>query len=556
METGMTEPLKLGNTFFVFTEKGLFLAPEREYNRIHQLRVKEYTFLKSKYLPEIANRDTERVACIVCQREPSPEESVSPLCRGVHYVICKKCIKRDKTAVDCPHCKEKEDDNKAFQKEILDAMFYFMPHQTLPSLELRPDIEVETVTRLPRETKVILNNVSLSDVLFFKLLSRTVVEITNSISLFRHNSRCLGVFDLTPNRQIRICFDWGCEEMKQAYSNIKTIPRKSIKINTEKIHAAEDGVYFLLKAWDLFDGGDPHFFLESSKRENIGERLHRHEFHEENEAEEAGLSADETGETTGMQRMEKNNAPMWKVKVLRLTGYGLGTLPRLRFRGENEMEKLELWAYKPEEISEILEEENCSIRLGKARKVSIGGHAIRILPKLKIHEESVMGKFSLNATEAGHISEILKEGRNSIWIGRVKTLGIHAYAVEILPKLRLHEENVMEELDLDADKAEQITEVLKEENNSIWVGTVGKVKIVGDAVGILPKLRIHGENVMEEFYLNAYFHEHIYEILEAKDKSVWIGRVRKISLEGYAEEIKNKLDFTEITQDERLAVVE
>ncbi|OIR55734.1 MAG: uncharacterized protein A8A55_3520, partial [Amphiamblys sp. WSBS2006] len=153
----------------------------------------------------------------------------------------------------------------------------------------------------------------------------------------------------------------GCSEegTEQVYSNIRTIPKKSIHIDAGEIHAKEDGVYFLLKARDLFDGCSPHFFLKSSEREPIWEGLPRLESHEENETGEAGLSVDE--------RVERNNTSPWKVKELNLTGYALGILSKLRFHEENEIETLVLDAEKPGEISEILKTENCSIWLGKVR---------------------------------------------------------------------------------------------------------------------------------------------------------------------------------------------
>ncbi|OIR55659.1 MAG: uncharacterized protein A8A55_3595, partial [Amphiamblys sp. WSBS2006] len=62
------------------------------------------------------------------------------------------------------------------------------------------------------------------------------------------------------------------------------------------------------------------------------------------------------------------------------------------------------------------------------------------------------------------VPEIFGMENNSIWVGKVKKLRLNGYAVEILPKLRIHEENVMEELMLSAEGAEHITRILKEES--------------------------------------------------------------------------------------------
>ncbi|OIR56142.1 MAG: uncharacterized protein A8A55_3112, partial [Amphiamblys sp. WSBS2006] len=127
MGTGMAETLKLGNTFFVFTDRNLFLAPEREYKRI-QLREKKYVFLEKRNIPGMIDFGVRRITCIICQEEPSPGDIVSPMCRDVHYVLCRECAKEDETVMECPFCKENERDNNAFQQELIDVVFSRMPH--------------------------------------------------------------------------------------------------------------------------------------------------------------------------------------------------------------------------------------------------------------------------------------------------------------------------------------------------------------------------------------------------------------------------------------------
>ncbi|OIR56335.1 MAG: uncharacterized protein A8A55_2919 [Amphiamblys sp. WSBS2006] len=194
METRATETLKLGNTFFVFTHQSLFLVPPNEYERIQQDE-DGYVCLERKYITGIASRNTERVICIVCHGKAAPEDLVFPLCRQMHFVICEECVedlqeKTNKREIFCPYCKE-EQDKKASQEKILSAVLSLMSHQTLHSLEINPNTEVETVTRLSQETKVFLSNVCVSDALFFNLLSKTVVEITNRITLFAHETTLL-----------------------------------------------------------------------------------------------------------------------------------------------------------------------------------------------------------------------------------------------------------------------------------------------------------------------------------------------------------------------------
>ncbi|OIR55577.1 MAG: uncharacterized protein A8A55_3677, partial [Amphiamblys sp. WSBS2006] len=94
-----------------------------------------------------------------------------------------------------------------------------------------------------------------------------------------------------------------------------------------------------------------------------------------------------------------------------------------------------------------------------------------------------------------------------------------------------------------------ITRILKEENNSIWVGKVKSLSLKGYAIEIFPKLRIHQENVMEELVVLPDCLENIFGMLKMENKSIWVGKVRKVSLTGHAKRIEDKLDFTLMAPD-------
>ncbi|OIR56827.1 MAG: uncharacterized protein A8A55_2421 [Amphiamblys sp. WSBS2006] len=217
------------------------------------------------------------------------------------------------------------------------------------------------------------------------------------------------------------------------------------------------------------------------------------------------------------------------------------------------MEKIVLATSQIENIAEILEPENKNIWawIGKAKKMGLSDYALGILPKLRIHEENEMEGLWLSAEEPEYIAEILEMENNSISLGKVKILELCSHAVETLPKLKFHGEYVMERLGLEALFSEHTAEIPKIENNSIWIGKMKRLELHFYAIEILPKFRIHRENVMEELVLNADSPEHITKILEAKDKSIWIGRVRKVSPIEHAKRIKGKLDFTLITPDDQ-----
>ncbi|OIR56160.1 MAG: uncharacterized protein A8A55_3094 [Amphiamblys sp. WSBS2006] len=275
--------------------------------------------------------------------------------------------------------------------------------------------------------------------------------------------------------------------------------------------------------------------------------------HGENVMEELSLEACHSETLIEILKEENNSIWVGKVRKLKLIDYAVNILPKLRIHEENEMEELCLWTYYPGNITEILKKENNSIWIGKVKKLELGNHAVNILPKLRIHEENEMEELYLCLIGYGyyHTTEILKEEINSIWIGKVRKLKLKDYAVNILPKLRIHEENEMEELVLEAYYPRNIIEIIKKENNSIWIGKVRKINLRNYAVEVLPKLRIHEENLTEELSLSADGTEHLAKILE-ENSSIWIGRVKKLELRDYAVNILPKLRIHEENEMEEL----
>ncbi|OIR57068.1 MAG: uncharacterized protein A8A55_2178 [Amphiamblys sp. WSBS2006] len=471
-------------------------------------------------------------------------------------------------------------DTRTLQEEIIDAVLALMSQKTFLYLEIGPDTEVETVTKLARETHIVLDSVWISDALFFRLMSRTAVEIRNRVTLFDHGNSldcCLGELAPRIDERIRICFDgYTSEEMERVYENIEKIPKNSIQTRTWKISVAENGISVFLKLWAGFDENSPDIFLESSKREHIEEILEAESqmiwigraknlrlyyyavsilpklrIHEENQIEELILDAYDPEHVAEILSMENNSIWVGKVKALMLVYHAVGILHKLRIHRQNEMEELSLRANDPEQITEILKEENNGIWLGKVKNIYLRKYAVEILPKLRIHEENEMDELILDLHWSGQVTEIFKAENNSVWVGKVKK-PIEVYAVGILPRLRFHYENVMGELVLDAYRAEYVTEILGMENSSIWVGKIGRLALTKHAVSILPKFRIHGENEMEELGLTAYCPEHIHEMPLMGSNSIWVGKVKALKLEWYALEILPKLAFHKETEMEVL----
>ncbi|OIR57721.1 MAG: uncharacterized protein A8A55_1508 [Amphiamblys sp. WSBS2006] len=165
-----------------------------------------------------------------------------------------------------------------------------------------------------------------------------------------------------------------------------------------------------------------------------------------------------------------------------------------------------------------------------------------------------MEELCLYAEKEEHVSELILTKNNSIWLGKVKKLELELFAINILPKLKLHGANVMEEFSLSADKEEYVSEAIRAKNSTIWLGKMKKLELNLFAINILPKLKLHKENVMEEFHLSAGEIEHFFEVMFAENNSIWLGSVKRLELESFATIILPKLNFYEENEMEGLPV--
>ncbi|OIR56450.1 MAG: uncharacterized protein A8A55_2802 [Amphiamblys sp. WSBS2006] len=204
------------------------------------------------------------------------------MCREMHFVLCRECLKylkgrTDKKEVVCPYCKKKKSD-KAYQKEILGVLFSFMPHQTLRSPELRPDTKVKTVTKLTRETKVVLSNITIASSLFFELLAKAAVEVRNRVSLVENDDSlgwCIWELDWGTGGRTKISV-YGCnkEETKWVCANTKTEENRAL--SPWKIRRDEKNVRDFLGCWAGVIGNNRYYISlelsnEDSTKEILGE---------------------------------------------------------------------------------------------------------------------------------------------------------------------------------------------------------------------------------------------------------------------------------------------
>ncbi|OIR55888.1 MAG: uncharacterized protein A8A55_3366, partial [Amphiamblys sp. WSBS2006] len=253
------------------------------------------------------------------------------------------------------------------------------------------------------------------------------------------------------------------------------------------------------------------------------------------------LSAEKTEHVSEVIRAENNSIKLGKVKKLELWKRSINILPKLALHEENKMEEFVLKAEKEEYVSEVMLAKNNTIWLGKVKKLELGLFAINILPKLMLHEENEMEEFVLSADREGYVSETILPENNSIKLGKVKKLELSLFAINTLSKLVLHKENKMEGFILKAEKKEYVSEVIRAKNNTIWLGKIKKLELSLFAINTLSKLVLHKENEMEKFLLSADREGYVSETMLAKNNTIWLGKVKKLELNLFAINTLSKL---------------
>ncbi|OIR57403.1 MAG: uncharacterized protein A8A55_1836 [Amphiamblys sp. WSBS2006] len=390
---------------------------------------------------------------------------------------------------------------------------------TVAELSARPVL-------LDSETVVYLPTTGLSDTLFFRLLEKTTVVFGGTVSLFEHldGKDCIREgMGVECREEVRLSPP-AIKNTALFMENVARIPENSIWLGKVKnMRLERHAINLLPKLW----------------------------LHENNMMEELCLNA-RFGEYVFSTLGEKyKNTQREKMKNLGLEQNAINFLQKLR--EENVME-MEVTVISGEDVSETLGAKDSSIWLGKMRKLRLERHAINLLPKLRLHEDNVMEEFHLDAGLEEYVFSILRAKEKSIWLGKVKNLRLERCAINLLPKLRLHEDSEIQELYLDTEFGEYVFSILGAEDNSIWLGKVKSLKLEHHAINLLPKLWLHEDSEMEELKLDAEFGEHVSEILGAGDRSIWLGKVRKLRLERYGISLLPKLRLHEDNAMEKFSL--
>ncbi|OIR56210.1 MAG: uncharacterized protein A8A55_3044, partial [Amphiamblys sp. WSBS2006] len=212
-------------------------------------------------------------------------------------------------------------------------------------------------------------------------------------------------------------------------------------------------------------------------------------------------------------------------KELTLTDYAVGMFPVLKLQ---KTETLKFAASKKEHIKELHKYKSNSFNVGgyvcdyekeeAEERTILCGYAVNILPLLKMEDITIL---ELDAQEKEHIEGLLELRPGSIEMGMLdienityRELKLRGYAIRILPMFNIED---MSGLELSASKEDHVKELLECRANSIGfyenvnVRLAGNVRLTGYAVGVLPKLRRDGIQILE---LAASERDHIKELLK------------------------------------------
>ncbi|OIR58926.1 MAG: uncharacterized protein A8A55_0273 [Amphiamblys sp. WSBS2006] len=329
--------------------------------------------------------------------------------------------------------KKHEDFQATGNKECVGCGAQFPRHKTYKeqSMVLLAAVCSGEDVLLTKDTLVILEDIAISDKLFFMLLAKTRIKVGSAFSVFGHERS-------------------------------KDVVKKS--------STAEDNPVSLVRKWISKKETELELIAENIR--NIPPR------------------------TIGCACREfvLHGSPL------------SGLLPKLKTKEDNEMETLELldlW----EDNTLWSHVGNRSIDLGTVRNIRLENSTANVLPKLKIRKDNEMESFFLSARSEQEISEIV----SITWIEKTRwILGL-----------------------------EQAGET--KARSSIYIGKVKQLTLLNYGVNVLPFLKLHGDNEIENLVLSTYGEVYIIEIFCPEERSVCLGRVREKGFR-VSEKIKHKLD--------------
>ncbi|OIR56107.1 MAG: uncharacterized protein A8A55_3147, partial [Amphiamblys sp. WSBS2006] len=215
----------------------------------------------------------------------------------------------------------------------------------------------------------------------------------------------------------------------------------------------------------------------------------------------------------------------------------INILPKLRIHGDCEIEWPGLIEREEAHVAEILKQEK-PFCVGRVKNMDLGDYAVGVITKMSL-KDCGLGKLKLTATRREHIAAVLAQEK-PFCVGRVKNMLLEDYAVGVLTKMSLKDYGV-EYLSLSASEEAHVAGILKQEK-PFCVGRVKRMRLEGYGASVITKMTIHEDNIMENIVLLAN-KEHFSRILGEGDNNIYLGRIRQGWFD-VPEEVRRKLRYT------------
>ncbi|OIR56147.1 MAG: uncharacterized protein A8A55_3107 [Amphiamblys sp. WSBS2006] len=225
-----------------------------------------------------------------------------------------------------------------------------------------------------------------------------------------------------------------------------------------------------------------------------------------------------------------------RVEMMWFDQYAVCVITKMSLK-DCEIESLRLYATRREHVAEVPKQEK-PFCLGRVKMMWLCEYAVGVITKMSL-KDCEIGTLWLDATRRENVAAVLAQEK-PLCVGRVKSMLLEEYAVGVITKMSL-KDCEFEYLSLYASEEAHVAAVLAQEN-PFCVGRVKNMWLREYAVGVLTKMTIHEDNTMEEFDL-AGNEDQLSGILGEKDRSIELGRIRLSGFE-VPERIRWKLRYT------------
>ncbi|OIR56283.1 MAG: uncharacterized protein A8A55_2972 [Amphiamblys sp. WSBS2006] len=233
---------------------------------------------------------------------------------------------------------------------------------------------------------------------------------------------------------------------------------------------------------------------------------------------------------------QENPFCVGRVKNMDLEDYAVGVITKMSLE-DCEIEHLNLSASEEAHVAEVLAQEN-PFCVGRVKIMYLWDYAVGVITKMSL-KDCGFKYIRLSASEEAHVAAVRAQ-ETPFCVGGGKMMDLWDYAVGVITKMSLKDCEI-EDLSLNAREEAHVAAVLAQEK-PFCVGRVKNMYLWVYAVSVITKMTIHEDNTMESFVL-AGNEDCFSRILEEGDSSIELGRIRTGGLH-VRKEVRRKLRYT------------